>query len=188
MKCLQRRFFLLTGFGPDRPKLVSSVTKQLFRNGCNLEDGSMSILEGEFIMNLIFSVQGEQSLSMIRKKLASFKTSQSFQIQLRELPHFNPCSAPPANTGKIVRIQVLGPDKEGIVFRVSDVIGKQGGNILDLYTHLARNSDQEPGYFVLIEAVLGKGKTVPSLRKALKLLGKELELNISCQQIESHIF
>ena len=44
---------MLTVIGQDRPGIISQVTGCLFQTGCNLEDVSMTILEGQFAMILI---------------------------------------------------------------------------------------------------------------------------------------
>ena len=46
---------ILTVIGKDRPGIVANVTEILFEYGCNLEDASMTILEGEFAMIVVLS-------------------------------------------------------------------------------------------------------------------------------------
>ena len=47
---MKKSLAILTVLGKDRPGIIAGVTEALFRAGCNLEDISMTVLEGEFAM------------------------------------------------------------------------------------------------------------------------------------------
>jgi glycine cleavage system transcriptional repressor len=48
------KHYLLLAAGPDRLGIVASVTRVLYRHGCNLADSSMTRLGNEFAMLVIF--------------------------------------------------------------------------------------------------------------------------------------
>ncbi|MEJ7554142.1 MAG: ACT domain-containing protein, partial [Aquificaceae bacterium] len=47
------KFFILSIFGKDKPGIVASISKALYQMGLNLEDSSMTRLNGEFTIMLI---------------------------------------------------------------------------------------------------------------------------------------
>ena len=45
----------MTAFGKDRPGIVADVSQIIYENGCNLEDSTMTLLEDEFTIILLFA-------------------------------------------------------------------------------------------------------------------------------------
>ena len=59
---------IMTVLGKDRAGIIGKVTGTLFREGCNLEDVSMTILEGEFAMIVVFS-HAKKNFTQIQKSV-----------------------------------------------------------------------------------------------------------------------
>ena len=53
---------LLTISGKDKPGIIAKVTGILFARGCNLEDVSMTLLEGQFAMMMTVCVPSQKAL------------------------------------------------------------------------------------------------------------------------------
>ena len=47
---------LITVSGKDKPGIIAKVTGLLYARGCNLEDVSMTLLEGQFAMMMTVCV------------------------------------------------------------------------------------------------------------------------------------
>ena len=54
--------FVMTAFGKDRPGIVADVSQIIYENGCNLEDSTMTLLEDEFTIILLFAGREEGNL------------------------------------------------------------------------------------------------------------------------------
>ncbi len=52
----QERFVAVSVIGRDRPGIVASVSRVLYRNHCNIEELSQTAIRGQFAMILIASV------------------------------------------------------------------------------------------------------------------------------------
>ncbi|MBI4358960.1 MAG: amino acid-binding protein, partial [Candidatus Omnitrophica bacterium] len=60
---------VITVIGKDRPGIISALTETLYRTGGNLEDASMTILEGEFAMIFLAALRNKASLVELSRKL-----------------------------------------------------------------------------------------------------------------------
>ncbi|MDR2251277.1 MAG: hypothetical protein LBD98_00315 [Endomicrobium sp.] len=70
------KYISLTAIGKDRPGLVSAVTKVLYKERCNIEDSTMTILHDQFAMILIIKVSTTISVKSLYKQTAKiFKTA-----------------------------------------------------------------------------------------------------------------
>src|SRR3989338_8840199 len=114
------RRWIVTALGKDRPGIVAGVSNVLYQLGCNLEDSTMTRLEGEFAIMLIFS--GPRRVSTERLQRAF----QSLERRLKLVVHVKPLSRQetraPRTEGRRHLISVYGADRPGIVFRVSDFL------------------------------------------------------------------
>jgi len=64
---------ILTISGKDRPGIIAKVSGLLFRKGCNLEDISMTLLEGQFAMMMTVCVPDRDKANAISGVIASLK-------------------------------------------------------------------------------------------------------------------
>jgi glycine cleavage system transcriptional repressor len=64
----EKNCVVISAVGKDRPGIVAGVSKVLFEAGCNLEDSSMTILEGEFAMILVVSLPEALKIEQLDKK------------------------------------------------------------------------------------------------------------------------
>jgi glycine cleavage system transcriptional repressor len=119
----------MTAFGKDRPGIVADVTRILYENGCNLEDTTMSMLDDEFTINLLFSsVSGDIEAILLAecRKLEQQKNISAFIRPVEE-------RCLPAQTGfRIGTIHVEGLDQAGIVYKVSQFLADRSLNIVEL--------------------------------------------------------
>ena len=60
---------VMTVTGKDKPGIIARVTGVLFEAGANLEDVSMTILEGELAMILIVGCRDRKVESAVEKRI-----------------------------------------------------------------------------------------------------------------------
>ena len=60
---------VITVTGKDRPGIISSLTEALYRSRGNLEDASMTILEGEFAMIFLAELKNRSLMLKLKQEL-----------------------------------------------------------------------------------------------------------------------
>ncbi|GAB6078671.1 glycine cleavage system transcriptional repressor [Hydrogenobaculum acidophilum] len=157
--------YILTAFGKDKPGIVASITEILYKKGANIEDSSMSRLSNQFVIMLLFT--SENLISKEDFKLENIEVYIN-QVEEEEVSKPSVCN---------VIISIYGADKAGIVYKVSKLLASKNINITDLRTHKLKDI-----YIMLMEAEL-KDISLSSLEKSLKELSRELNVDISLQEV-----
>lgn len=193
------RRWIVTALGKDRPGIVAGVTKILYRLGCNLEDSAMTRLEGEFTVMLIFSSParrgGKGAGGPARTAEAAIqKAFDPLARQMRLSVHLKPLSAqettPPTKRGQPYVISVYGADRPGIVYRVSELLAKDGVNITDVHTHRSApgaGRAKDALYLLLLEVELPKRLALAALERKLHQLTKKLRVEVSVRSSEASV-
>lgn len=169
----------LTAVGGDRPGIVAEVARCLYEHGCNLEDSSMTILEGEFAMILIVSVPAEASVKALRDDLERVAGEMELLLSLRELP---PVMSTP-EPGSPFILSVYGADRPGIVYRVTRLLADQGVNITDVNTRVVGR--EEPIYIMLLEVEVPPDSDPEDLAEKLRRIGEELGVEVTVRRLET---
>lgn len=167
------KFFILSIFGKDRPGIVAGVSKALYRMGLNLEDSSMTRLNGEFTIMLIVASEKDTSAEDILQSLQEVGQIYELFMVCRELEEV---VYPQAEA--IYRIVVFGSDRPGIVYRVASALADLGLNISDLRTEKRGNL-----YVMVIEAE-GKEDMEEVLKLELERLRESMGVDISIEREE----
>ena len=114
---------MVSVLGHDRPGIIAAVSGVLFRNGCNIEDVSQSILQTEFagifIASLPDSLKPEELISRLREKLDPMGLS----VLLREMEAAGVWDAPPSEPFVIT---TMGPDRPGLVAGITELLARFG--------------------------------------------------------------
>ena len=180
-----KREFVITAIGKDRPGIVAGVTEVLFQLGCNIEDSSMTILAGEFAMILIVAVPPEVGLGDLEEKLDGVRRSLGLVMSVKELSPKEVARATGAYEEKYM-ISVLGIDKPGIIYRVTDLLARRGINITDVQTKIV-GEKEKPIYTMVLEVEVPKGIDMKAISGELDRLGQELRIDVSTRPIDEAI-
>ncbi len=166
--------FAVWTLGADRPGIVAAVTGALFEAGCNLEDGSMTILSGQLAMVLI--VEGPDGLGAGELEAAFAVPVQAFDLDVAVRP-VKPTALISEGEPTYV-VSVYGADRPGIVHRVSSLLADHDVNITDLDTRVIGEADH-PVYAMLLEVVLPPGLDAEKLREHVAALATDLGVEAS---------
>lgn len=180
-----KKMISITVTGPDRPGIIAAVTGAIFKAGGNLEDVSMTILEGEFAMILIACLGNGSAERRLQNDLVKLGQSKKLTIALKEIK------------GRLVRgekhksgtepyiISVYGKDRAGIVYHVSKLLADQGLNITDLNSRIT-GAGAKSGYALILEADFpSKSSFLVLLNKKFESLAKKLNVAITLKRLES---
>ena len=173
----------LTFIGRDRPGIIAEVTGALFKSGCNIEDTTMTILEGEFAMILIATVRGEGVEGKLKKAFDRCRRKWGLNHFWEILP------------GKVVRgekhppgvktyvISVTGKDRTGIVYETTRIVAREGLNITDLNSKILGEGDKAV-FAMILEVDVPRRFNVKHLDSAWKRLDKRLKVDIHVKLLE----
>jgi glycine cleavage system transcriptional repressor len=173
-----KNYYLLWAVGPDKPGIVSEVSKLLYEKGGNLEDSSMMRLGSEFGILLIFTSTKNFTPKMFSALEKKFSLSVGLKKISPKLASFQPLKKASA------LVTVYGADRPGLVFEVTSLLARQRFNITDLSTHRTTKGPAA-GYILLIEGEMKQSGDQKKLESTLGALGKKLDVRISVQEIET---
>ncbi len=175
--------FLLTVIGKDRPGIISTVTGVLAASQCNLEDISMTILEGEFSMMLVMSCPTARSFERIQKDCGRLEKNSKLNFFWREIK------------GKLVRgekhlkgsqsylVSAMGKDRTGIVYEISRYLAQKKMNVTDLNSRILGKSPNVI-YAMMLEVDVPKHVSVGMISKDLEKIARKLKVEIRLKPVE----
>lgn len=169
--------YIMTAFGKDRPGIVADVTRILYENGCNLEDTTMSMLDDEFTINLLFSAGSDSMAATLAdecRKLEQQKNISAFIRPVKERRQAAPAAA------SICTIHVEGLDQAGIVYKVSQFLSDQALNIVDLKSTVKTTPESGTALYLMdIHIQLPASIPTASIEEGLNTVAEELNVEIS---------
>ena len=173
----------LTFIGKDRPGLIAEITRNLFETGCNIEDTTMTLLEGEFAMILIATLPTpavEKKLAKAFKRLRSrwglhcfIKTVAGGVVRGEKHP--------PGT--EVYVISVAGRDRTGIVYETSRILAQHRLNITDLNSKILGKGNK-PVFMMIMEADIPKRFNLKKLNPAWRRLRDELGLDVTVRRLD----
>lgn len=179
------RRIILTVTGKDQPGIIAGVTKCLFDQGCNLEDVSMTILEGEFAMMMVVCVRREKKIKIMRESVQRFASRRRLTFYWKDLGQKTlQRGAKHGSRSEAYLVRAAGPDRTGIVHRVSGLLAVLGLNITDLESRII-GRDPRAVYVLLLEVDIPKRFDVRKVERGLKRLEKKLGIEIQLRALEN---
>jgi len=122
--------FVLFVIGEDRPGIVASVSEVLYKNNFNIEDSSMTILERHFAMILIISSKVKYGIPLLKKKFKEVESRLNLSISVKRIASVLEREKIPIKTEPYI-ITLIGADRIGIVYKVTNLIAERNINITD---------------------------------------------------------
>ena len=175
---------IISVLGKDRPGIIAAVSRTLFERDCNIENVSQTILQSEFSGIFIVSMPEEMVLIDLQTALQTRLAPMHQHIHVKPLSEKADGAVPPASCEPFV-ITTRGPDRKGLVARITEVIARHGVNVTNLQA-VFKGGDA-PGDNIMIYEVDVPADVDPrQLRSELKAEAAALNLDISIQH--RHIF
>jgi len=135
--------FAVLAVGADRPGIVAAVTGALAQAGVNLDDTSMTILHGHFLIAMV--VAGPEGID-VAAALAPTAERLDLTVDVRPIEE----GTPPSPPGERWSLAVYGADRPGLVAAVTAVVAEGGGNVVDLTTRVV-GGPERPVYAMQLE-------------------------------------
>jgi glycine cleavage system transcriptional repressor len=175
--------FALSALGADRPGIVAAVSGALGELGCNLEDSTMTILQGHFAILLVVSTPPEIGGDDLERALVPAARRFELVTAVRPLADAEP-EAGPAGDVEPWTIAVHGADRTGIVHGITAALADAGGNVVDLATHLVGTPDA-PVYVMTLRVTLPAGDDGTRAADTIRSAAEELGVHCSVHPDES---
>lgn len=164
---------VVTVVGRDRPGLVRHLSDCAHGYSVNWADSRMTHFAGQFAGMVHFQVAPEHADAFV-EALGKLETH-GLQV------HVVRTDAPPMPAGKrMLKLELIGPDRPGIVRQLSASLSERGVSIEDLHTEIVNKTEAEHHAFK-VHALLVVPHTLPddTLRAMLESLASELMLDIN---------
>ncbi len=169
---------VLSVFGPDRPGILAAVSRLLFEQDCNIENVTQTILQSEFSGIFIAEIPERLSVSRLRDLLNSAIEPMDLQAYVKPLQ-----SSLPALHGKASEpfvITTRGPDRKGLVARITRIIADYGVNVTNLQA-VFRGGDNPFDNMMIYEVDIPTDIDQNAFQADLRRQAAELDLIVSIQ-------
>ena len=167
------KHLIIKGIGPDRPGIVSNISKFVTSNNGNIEESRMIRLGSEFSIIMLIAIP-DDSQDNLSNQLESIEGIKFYLTPTRKLSSYEYPN---------YIISVSGADNEGIVYGVADSIGSLGINIIEVITDTQNAPVTGSILFHMVAKVyLGKNKK-DELSKELSKIGTNLGLDMKLERI-----
>jgi glycine cleavage system transcriptional repressor len=164
----------LSALGADRPGIVAALSDVLVDLGCNLEDSTMTNLQGHFAVLLVVAAPDHVTVAGLEEALASVAGPFELVVAVRALGDALAAGVRTGPETDAWTIAVHGADRMGIVRDVTKALADAEGNVVNLSTHLVGGSDA-PVYVMTLWVTLPGGAAgeaaAESIRQAAAALG-----------------
>jgi glycine cleavage system transcriptional repressor len=172
-------FFVITAVGVDRPGIVAEFTGVLYRQGCNLEDSTMTRLRDQFAMMLVVQAPDEV-LTSLETGLHVVASQLGLSVSVRPLAEG---AAEPEPAPERFILRVYGADRPGIVNAATSLLARHALNITDLNTRILPGA-KGPVYVLLLEVEAPTPDAGTALEPELARLREELGMDISFERLD----
>jgi glycine cleavage system transcriptional repressor len=180
---MKKRYLLVAG-GVDKKGIVFSLSNILKEYDFNIEDSSMIMLRRTFSMIMLLSNEGKFNEARFEKDLAAFMNKNTMTVDIREVAEKEMKEY--KHAGESWMISISGADKPGIVKTMTEILYKNGANIIGLETKSSENTKPH-AYYMFLEVDLPKNKKIEKIEAALKKAGSRIGVHVAVNRVENSI-
>lgn len=164
--------------GLDRPGIVAGVSRILRDHGCDIEDVSQTILQGQFAAIFIASAPETLDAHTLLGHLETGLRSMGLSVLMKPVetlarPHDPETSEP-------FVVTTMGPDRLGLVAGITEVMARFGVNITALKA-VFRGGDDPRRNVMIYEVDVPRSVDQQVFRRSLRQRAAELSLDLSLQ-------
>ena len=164
---------VLTILGADRPGLVESIARLVAEHQGNWLESRMAHLAGQFAGILRVEVDAAQAESLTQA-LAGLA-----QSGLETIIHPDPAAAAIPSDRLLVKLDLLGQDRPGIIRQISGVLAALGVNVEELNTECRAAAETGQSLFhAQAQLRLPPHITETALRTALEAVAADLMVDV----------
>lgn len=169
---------VLTAIGPDRPGLVSALSDTIASGGGNWLDARMASLAGQFAGILLVAVDAPRADALA----AALRALDAQGLRVAVERSLAEPAADPVPAGQLMRLELVGHDRPGIVRDISRVLAEQRVSIVEFESERASGSFSGEAMFkARARLALPAGLQAVDLRRSLEMLANELMVDLDLE-------
>lgn len=174
--------YLLTAGGVDRKGIVYNLTKILKEYDFNIEDSSMMMLRRTFSVIMLLSCKKTPNEARFGEAVIDFMNRFQMTIDIREITEKEMKEY--RAEGGTYMISISGADKPGIVNTITEILFKNGANVIDLETKSSEKVKPH-AYYMFLEVDIPKSKSIKPLEQKLAAAAKRLGVHVEVNRVET---
>ena len=169
---------VLTALGPDRPGIVDTISKYIFKHHGNIEDSRMAVLGSEFAMIMLITGSRE-TISAIRRNAADIENETGISLVVKETRiRSKPKDIIP------YKLTITCLDHPGVVHQISSLIASRGINIEAMETE-SYEAPVTGSQLFRFEAIISipVSKPITDLKSELQRLSEENNFDLRMETL-----
>jgi len=167
------KHLIIKGIGPDRPGIVSDISRFVTSNNGNIEESRMIRLGSEFSIIMLISIP-DDSQDSLSAELESIEGIKFYLTPTRKLSSYEYPN---------YIISVSGADNEGIVHKVTDSIASLGINIIEVITDTENAPVTGATLFHMVSKIYVKEDKINELSEKLSEIETNFGLVVKLERI-----
>jgi glycine cleavage system transcriptional repressor len=175
---MTRNKAILSVLSQDRTGIVAAVSRILFEQDCNIENVSQTTLQTEFAGIFLVSYSPKVSFDALAGKLRQELGALGFEAHIKPLEPAESDTACPETEPFIITTR--GPDRQGLVSGITEVLARWEVNISNLQAVFKGGADPDDN-IMIYEVDVPAAANQHALQHELRERAKELQLHISIQ-------
>jgi glycine cleavage system transcriptional repressor len=169
---------IISVVGRDRPGIIAAVARFLFDRDCNVENVSQTILQDQFSGIFIAAIPSGETADELEVSLADALAHMGLFGHVRDLSTVE--TGPVFADAEPFVISTKGPDRKGLVARITEVIAGYGVNVTNLQA-VFHGGDDPDRNIMIYEVDIPPDVDRQSLQRDLRKTAAKLELDLSIQ-------
>ena len=164
---------VLTLVGDDRPGIVEVVAGQVTAHGGNWLESRMARLANKFA--------GVLCVELPKDRLPKFQGALTVTERENNLHIHVELGGLKGQTEMALSLELLGPDRPGLVRDVAGMLASKGVNVVDLTTHRVAAPMSGEGLFrANVRIAVSRALDTPTLKVELTALANGLGMELDC--------
>lgn len=169
---------VMTVIGKDRTGLVESLARLVAEHGGNWLESRMCRLGGEFAGILRIHVPAENRAALLA-------ALQGLESQGLNVVASTDATAPAIGGGKMIRLDIVGHDRPGIIREITRALASQGVNIEELSSEcVSAAMSGEPLFKARAQLQLPERCDIPALRREVEKIASDLMVDVSFADVD----
>jgi len=165
------KHIILSVIGPDRPGIVSNISKIVKSHSGNIDKSRMVRL-GNFFTIMVLITINQDELANLTKEL---NNDSDYEVSINDLGDYTNKQ----NNNDIYTIHLDAVDNEGLVYKITNELAELNINIEELETNKTNAPMSGLALFSLIAKISQPELNYEILKEKMAILASELDVNIT---------
>ncbi len=170
-------YYIVTFIGDDRPGLVEQLSSVIESNRGNWHESRLSELAGKFAGLILVSLPSDTG-DKLERELKALSTS---GLSLRVTPT---ASGALPQSGRAITLNLIGPDRLGIIREISRTLAQRDINVLDMDSQVdSAPMSGEMIFKARIDASVPRDTDLDDLYDTLEEIANQMTLEIDLEPL-----